>query len=1330
MNNTLHLLHDTTFSVLWCIFLGLLIPINSAAQTLSCALSAPVNGATYVAPATVLLTATTTVPAGVTVQKVEFYANGTKIGQDSTSPYLFYWASVANGSYVLTAKVTSTTGAQATSAPRNISVSPPVPPTISLTAPNNNAIFAAGSNIVVSAIATAGTNSSIQRVKFYANSVLLGQDTSSPYSFTWANASQGTYTVLAIAYANNGTSTISASRMITVNAPIPPSVSLTQPTNGSIFTGVSGINLTATASAASGATLTKVEFFSGTTKLGEDTTSPYTYLWSSPPDGISTLSAKATDSNGSITTSAAINITVNNNPTIIVTSPSNNAAFTTPANITIQTVPSTYNGTSVQKVEFFVDANKVGEDTSVPYSYTISSLLVGSYNLTARVTDSNNRQGTSNTATITVNSTTPPTASLTSPSNNSTFIAPANINLTATATPSSGTTIQRVDFYNGTTKIGEDLSAPYEFTWANVTAGSYNLKAIAINNNLQEGTSNTATITVNPTTPPTASLTSPSNNSAFIAPANINLTAIATPSSGTTIQRVDFYNGTTKIGEDLTTPYEFTWANVAAGSYNLKAIAINNNLQEGTSNTATITVNQNQIIPPSVVITQPTANASFFVGDAIPITAQVTSTTTAAYLDVDNTQTGWVKLKIGYNASSLWSPMQNPIASGNNTLEITLKDFDNNANWSLIRLYPQGNTTTILNLATYWAAGQSMGNGWKKITIPLSAFANFNFSSISYIEFPSSNNAGNFHLGIREIKFTGGTNPFVWFGDTNPNISTNAGESSAIPATFVPAATNNISINRVDFYDDNTFLGSDTSAPYSYTWTNAPQGNHTLTAVTVYNGTLTVTSSPINISVLPVPISNTVTITATFTTTPTTWSVQKARLRYNKDFAYSLTLDDGLKDAYSTAFKLLNGGTINENGTNVYYPPLKYTDGCGNDKVFTAASAWNSVNVLGEDNHTGNSANNMLWSDLDEMYAGGWDVLNHSWSHGAYNLTPEQYNYQVTENVNWVRNNTANAIEMTQFVVPSGDSNYYPYAFNNGMKAVYSQFWQNNYQYGFNVSGAVDMNNLLMTRELISDEYMVAINRITDVANNSINGTKYWWADFTHGCSLTSPVTSNIQFSTFKSYMQHIANQYGKNGSDRVWAASLQEVQEYLRVREASIISSSLVGNQLTISLDLSNIPQNLRRYALSFAITANASFSNVQVANCPSCTLSFNGNQWQKQLINLQWQPTNSGAKMATTTHQHQTTANLLPDVVKLQPNPAQNHVLISFNKPLQEQDAVLNFYTQMGQLAAQKTIHIAPNDTQISLNLNELCLEKGIYLVDIEGAIQHFHALKLLKE
>ncbi|MBK9461280.1 MAG: hypothetical protein IPN94_18070 [Sphingobacteriales bacterium] len=113
----------------------------------------------------------------------------------------------------------------------------------------------------------------------------------------------------------------------------------------------------------------------------------------------------------------------------------------------------------------------MGEDTSVPYSYTTSSLLVGSYNLTARVTDSNNRQGTSNTATITVSSTTPPTASLTSPSNNSTFIAPANINLTATATPSSGNTIQRVDFYNGTTKIGEDLTTPTSLigqTWQQV----------------------------------------------------------------------------------------------------------------------------------------------------------------------------------------------------------------------------------------------------------------------------------------------------------------------------------------------------------------------------------------------------------------------------------------------------------------------------------------------------------------------------------------------------------------------------------------------------------------------------------------------------------------------------------------------------------------------------------------------------------------------------------------------------------------------------------------------------------------------------------------------
>ncbi|MBO9636524.1 MAG: discoidin domain-containing protein, partial [Chitinophagaceae bacterium] len=56
--------------------------------------------------------------------------------------------------------------------------------------------------------------------------------------------------------------------------------------------------------------MTLVEFFNGTTKLGEDNTAPYSFTWSNVPAGNYSLTAKATDDSSATTTSAAVNITV------------------------------------------------------------------------------------------------------------------------------------------------------------------------------------------------------------------------------------------------------------------------------------------------------------------------------------------------------------------------------------------------------------------------------------------------------------------------------------------------------------------------------------------------------------------------------------------------------------------------------------------------------------------------------------------------------------------------------------------------------------------------------------------------------------------------------------------------------------------------------------------------------------------------------------------------------------------------------------------------------------------------------------------------------------
>jgi len=85
-----------------------------------------------------------------------------------------------------------------------------------------------------------------------------------------------------------------------------------------------------------------------------------------------------------------------------------------------------------------------------------------------------------------------PTVSITSPANNATFTAPASIVINANAVDSDGS-ISKVEFFNGTTLLNSDASSAYSYTWANVAAGTYTIRAVATDN---QGATATATITV------------------------------------------------------------------------------------------------------------------------------------------------------------------------------------------------------------------------------------------------------------------------------------------------------------------------------------------------------------------------------------------------------------------------------------------------------------------------------------------------------------------------------------------------------------------------------------------------------------------------------------------------------------------------------------------------------------------------------------------------------------------------------------------------------------------------------------------------------------------
>jgi len=99
---------------------------------------------------------------------------------------------------------------------------------------------------------------------------------------------------------------------ITIRTNAAPTVRLTSPAPGATFSVPATISLTAEAADADGR-VAKVEFFAGTTKLGEDLTAPYTYTWSGVAAGTYSLTAVATDEKGLATTSAAVSVTVNDN---------------------------------------------------------------------------------------------------------------------------------------------------------------------------------------------------------------------------------------------------------------------------------------------------------------------------------------------------------------------------------------------------------------------------------------------------------------------------------------------------------------------------------------------------------------------------------------------------------------------------------------------------------------------------------------------------------------------------------------------------------------------------------------------------------------------------------------------------------------------------------------------------------------------------------------------------------------------------------------------------------------------------------------------------------
>jgi predicted phage tail protein len=113
--------------------------------------------------------------------------------------------------------------------------------------------------------------------------------------------------------------------------------------------------------------------------------------------------------------------------------------------------------------------------------------------------------------------------SLTSPVGGASYVAPATLTLSASASDPGGS-ISKVSFYSGAQLVGSVASSPYQLTWSSVPSGNYALTAVALDNSGLSTTSNQVSVSVAaPTTQAQLSFTPSVDNSTDVTSYQVNV---------------------------------------------------------------------------------------------------------------------------------------------------------------------------------------------------------------------------------------------------------------------------------------------------------------------------------------------------------------------------------------------------------------------------------------------------------------------------------------------------------------------------------------------------------------------------------------------------------------------------------------------------------------------------------------------------------------------------------------------------------------------------------------------------------------------------------------
>jgi YD repeat-containing protein len=390
---------------------------------------------------------------------------------------------------------------------------------------------------------------------------------------------------------------------------------------------------------------------------------------------------------------------------------------------------------------------------------------------------------------------------------------------------------------NLTTTVLPGSDATFNFTvTAPTTPGSYSFQWRMVQQGVQRFGALTDDVTVQTVNnPPSVNLTAPTNNATFTAGSTVTLTANASDSDGT-VSKVEFFQGSVKLGEDTSAPYSFSWTNVAAGSYALTARATDNGGAIATSSSVNITVN----VPNQA----PVANAG---GPYTGTTGTAVQFNGGSSSDADGIISSYQwNFGDGTSAGSGVSPTHTYSTAGTKTVTLTVTD-NNGATNSATTTATIANRPPVANAGgayTGTTTGTAVSLSGSSSSDPDGTIASYSWS---FGDSNSGSGATPTHTYATAGTYTVTLTVTDNLGATN-SASTTATISNRAPVANAGGAYTGVTGTAVSFNGSSSSDPDGTIAGYSWNFGDSNSGSgatptHTYATAGTYTVTLTVTDN-------------------------------------------------------------------------------------------------------------------------------------------------------------------------------------------------------------------------------------------------------------------------------------------------------------------------------------------------------------------------------------------------------------------------------------------------------------------------------------------------------